>query len=171
MGSYQLGILGALLFQLAVIIDCCDGEVARLTFAESRLGRELDIVSDNIVHMAVFAGIAWGTYMESPGPSSYLPLLLGAMAVVATGVSLWGVNRIKSLKAKASNWQRLSQASRTRFDFILAHVANRDFSIVVMVFACFGMLPWFLWLGAVGASFFAVMMAWSLRRVFPPHQS
>ncbi len=171
MGSYQLGILGALLFQLAVIIDCCDGEVARLTFAESRLGQELDLVSDNIVHMAVFAGIAWGTYLENPWHSPSLPLLLGALAVVSTGFSLWGVNRIRSLKAKALNWQRLSQAYRTRFDFILEHVANRDFSIVVMVFACFGMLPWFLWLGAVGASFFAVMMAWSLRRTFLPHQS
>lgn len=170
-GSYQMGIIGALLFQLAVIIDCCDGEVARLTFAESRLGQALDLVSDNIVHMAVFAGIAWGTYLENPWHYTYLPLLLGSLAVVSTGFSLWGVNRVRSLRAQALNWRRLSQARRTRFDFILEYVANRDFSIVVMVFACFGVLPWFLWLGAVGASFFAVMMAWSLCRACPPHQS
>ncbi len=170
-GSYHLGMIGALLFQFAVLIDCCDGEVARLTFAESRLGQALDLVSDNIVHMAVFAGIAWGTYLENPWDFPSLPLLLGALAVVSTGFSLWGVNRIRSLKAKALNWRRLSRACRTRFDFILDHVANRDFSIVVAVSACLGVLPWFLWLGAVGASFFAVMMAWSLRRAFPPHQS
>ena len=171
MGSYQLGIVGALLFQLAVIIDCCDGEVARLTFAESRLGQELDLVSDNIVHMAVFAGIAWGTYQESPGPSRYLPLLLGAIAVMAAGLSLWCVHQVRVLKARALSWRHLNQVYRTRFDFILAHVANRDFSIVVVVFACFGVLPWFLWLGAVGAGVFAVMMAWSLYRVFPSHRS
>ena len=171
MGSYRWGLMGALLFQLAVIIDCCDGEVARLTFAESRLGQKFDLLSDNLVHMAVFAGIAWGAYQESPVPSGYLPLLLGAIAVVSTGFALWCVNRVKSLKANALHWRRLRQAYRTRFDFILERVANRDFSIVVMAFACFGVLPWFLWLVAAGTSFFAVMMAWSLYRVFSFHRS
>lgn len=170
-GSYRAGIVGGLLFQLAVIIDCCDGEVARLTFAESRLGRELDLVSDNIVHVAVFAGIAWGTYQESPVSSGYLPLLLGAMAVVSTGLSLWCVNRVKSLKANSLFWRRMRQADRTHFDFILGRVANRDFSIVVLAFACLGVLPWFLWLVAAGTSVFAVMMAWSLYRAFASHRA
>ena len=171
MGSYRSGILGALLFQLAVIMDCCDGEVARLTYAESRLGQELDLVSDNIVHMAVFAGIAWGTYEQSPVQAGYLPLLLGLIAVVSTGCSLWCVNRLKSLKANALYWRRLSQVYRTRCDFILERVANRDFSVVVLAFACFGVLPWFLWLVAVGTSFFAVTMAWNLYRVSSVHRS
>ena len=170
-GSYRSGMMGALLFQLAVIIDCCDGEVARLTFAESRLGQELDLVSDNIVHVAVFAGIAWGAYGGSPVHSGYVPLLLGTIAVVSTGVSLWCVNRVKALKASAGHWQRLRQADRTRFDFILERVANRDFSIVVLAFACLGVLPWFLWLVAGGTSVFAGVMAWSLYRVFPLHRS
>lgn len=164
MGSYRSGILGALLFQLAVILDCCDGEVARLTFAESRLGQELDLVSDNIVHMAVFAGIAWGTYEQSPVQAGYLPLLLGVIAVVSTGFALWCVNRLKSLKANALYWRRLSQVYRTRFEFILDRVANRDFSIVVLACACLGVLPWFLWLVAAGTSVFAVTMAWNLYR-------
>lgn len=164
-GSYWAGIVGALLFQLAVIIDCCDGEVARLTFAESPLGQALDLVSDNIVHVAVFAGIAWGTYQENLLSSGYLSLLLGGIAVLSTGVSLWCVNRIKSLKANIVRWRRMRQADRTRFDFILERVANRDFSIVVLACACWGVLPWFLWLVAVGTSVFAIMMAWSLYRV------
>ena len=165
MGSYRSGMLGALLFQLAVIVDCCDGEVARLTFAESRLGRALDLVSDNIVHMAVFAGIAWGASAQRPGPDGDLPLLLGAMAVIATGFSLWGVNRIASLKANAVSWRRVSHVYRSRFEFILARVANRDFSIVVLACACLGALPWLLWLVAAGTSCFAVIMAWNLYRV------
>jgi len=170
MGSYQSGILGALLFQFAVIIDCCDGEVARLTFTESPLGQELDLVSDNIVHMAVFAGIAWGTYAHSP-VAGYLPLLLGMIAVVSTGFSLWCVTRLKALKANASYWRRLRQTFRSRFDFILERVANRDFSIVLLIFACCGVLPWFLWLVAAGTGFFAGMMEWNLYRVFSIHRS
>ena len=163
-GSYPAGIAGALLFQLAVILDCCDGEVARLTFAESPLGQALDLVSDNIVHVAVFAGIAWGAYQENAVSSGYLPLLLGGIAVLSTGVSLWGVNRVKSLKGNPVRWRRMRQADRTRFDFILGHVANRDFSIVVLACACVGVLPWFLWLVAAGTSAFAAMMVWSLYR-------
>jgi phosphatidylglycerophosphate synthase len=165
-GSYPAGIAGALLFQLAVILDCCDGEVARLTFAESPLGQALDLVSDNIVHVAVFAGIAWGAYRETLVFSGYLPLLLGGIAVLSTGVSLWGVNRVKSLKGNPVLWRRMRQADRTRFDFILGHMANRDFSIVVLACACLGVLSWFLWLVAAGASAFAAMMAWSLYRAF-----
>ena len=165
-GSYRAGITGALLFQLAVILDCCDGEVARLTFAESRLGQALDLVSDNIVHVAVFVGIAWGAYQDNFVSSGYLPLVLGGIAVLSTGASLWCVNRVKSLKANALLWRRMRQADRTRFDFILGRVANRDFSIVVLACACLGVLPWFLWLVATGTSVFAVMMAWSLYRVF-----
>ena len=38
MGTYGAGVAAALVFQLAAVIDCCDGEVARLTFAESPFG-------------------------------------------------------------------------------------------------------------------------------------
>ncbi len=167
-GSYRLGIAGAVLFQCAVILDCCDGEVARLTFAESRFGQTLDIAADNVVHMAVFAGIAWGAYRVGPWQASHLPLAAGAVAVAANGAALWGVRRVKSLKARPAQWQSVSPALRSRFDFILAHVANRDFSVVVAACACLGALPWFLWLGAAGSCVFALLMAWSLRRAPRP---
>ena len=169
MGSYWQGIVGAVLFQFAVILDCCDGEVARLTFAESRFGQTLDIVADNIVHMAIFAGIAWGAYQQDGlWQASPLPLIVGAIAIVANGVALWGVQRVKSLKSQDRQWQGVSPALRARFDCVLGRVANRDFSVVVMVCAGLGALPWFLWLGAAGASMFAFLMAWNLRQALRP---
>src|SRR5262249_58312724 len=44
-GTYASGIVGTLLFWLAVIIDGCDGEVARLKFQESRFGYLYDITT------------------------------------------------------------------------------------------------------------------------------
>ena len=38
--------------------------VARLTFTESLFGAWLDIAMDNVVHIAIFAGIACGAYMR-----------------------------------------------------------------------------------------------------------
>ena len=66
-GTYPAGIVAALLFQLAAVIDCCDGEVARLTFTESPFGAWLDIAMDNVVHIAIFAGIACGAYLRQAG--------------------------------------------------------------------------------------------------------
>ena len=170
-GSYELGIIAAILFQISVVVDCCDGEVARLTFAESRFGQELDIIADNVVHMAIFAGIAWGAYVTGPWQQSSLPLVLGTIAVMGNGFSFWFVNRVRYMKANPKAWRQISPAQRTRLEFILGNVANRDFSVVVLLFACLGFLPWFLWLGAVGSTFFALMMAWTLRKAFLPHPS
>ncbi len=171
MGSYRQGLAGAVLFQVAVILDCCDGEVARLTFADSRFGQTLDIVADNVVHMAIFAGIAWGAFHEGrwqagalPLTAGALPLMAAAVAIVANGAALWAVQRVRAVKA-AGRWDRLSPALQARFDFLLGRVANRDFSVVVLVCACAGALPWFLWLAAAGAVVFAGAMVWNLRRV------
>ena len=170
-GSYGMGIVGALLFQLSVIIDCCDGEVARLTFAESPFGQELDIIADNIVHMAIFAGVAWGSYLTGPWAQTHWPLLLGAIAILGNGFSLWCVNVVRHMKANPLRWSRLNLGQRKRLEFILGNVANRDFSVVVLLSACMGILPWFLWLGAVGSSFFALFMAWILRRALLPRST
>ena len=163
-GSYKLGIIGALLFQLSVIVDCCDGEVARLTFTESPFGQELDIIADNVVHMAIFAGIAWGGYLQGPWQHSLLPLVLGTVAIVANGFSLLFVNRIRHLRVQPMVWQQIPSAQRTRLEFILGNVANRDFSVVVLLSAFFALLPWFLWIASVGSAFFALMMGWTIQQ-------
>src|SRR6266571_199338 len=78
-GGYAGGVIGALLFQLSTILDCCDGEVARLKFMESAFGEQLDAVLDNVVHIALYAGIAWASYEDNWGP---LALLLGGFAML-----------------------------------------------------------------------------------------
>src|SRR2546428_5849306 len=40
------------------VLDCSDGELARLRFAESRLGHWLDMAGDTVVHLAVVGGLA-----------------------------------------------------------------------------------------------------------------
>ncbi|MCA9472078.1 MAG: CDP-alcohol phosphatidyltransferase family protein [Nitrospirales bacterium] len=167
-GSYQLGVIGALLFQLSVIIDCCDGEVARLTFSESRFGQELDIWADNVVHMAIFAGIASGAYLHGPWEGMSLPLWLGLCAVVANMVSLWLVNRARFLRSRPQELQRLDESTRSRIEFLLSNVTNRDFSVIILAFACFNILGWFLLIAAFGAWVFIAALGWVLRQSLLP---
>jgi len=56
-GGYGMGLLGAGLLLLSACIDCSDGEIARLKFMESQFGKRLDIICDNLVHIAVFFAI------------------------------------------------------------------------------------------------------------------
>lgn len=163
-GSWKLAILGGLILQLSVIIDCCDGEVARLTFSESKFGQELDIWADNVVHIVLFAAIACGAFLQGPWEHTHLPLLLGASAVLANVVSLLLVNHARQLRSRPRELRQLTEQERDNIEFILGHVANRDFSIIVLLSAGFGLLHWFLAMAAIGSWLFVMSMAWMLRR-------
>ena len=167
-GSWGLALIGALVFQLSVIIDCCDGEVARLTFSETKFGQELDIWADNVVHMAIFSGIACGAFLSGPWEQTHLPLLLGASAVLATVVSLFLVKHARHLRSRPRDFRRLSERGRANIEFMLSNVANRDFSVVVLVCAGLGFLHWFLALAAIGSWFFVMSLAWMLRKSLIP---
>lgn len=161
MGSYTAGVVAAVLFQLAAVIDCCDGEVARLTFTESPFGAWLDIAMDNIVHMAIFAGIAAGLYATQVGQNhAWMTLALGAAAVLGNGVSFLLVEKAQKIKS-ASGWKTPVNAAWS--DFMLKNVASRDFSVVVLIFALLGKLDWFLWMAAAGSLVFAGIMLWVIR--------
>ena len=160
-GTYSAGIIAALLFQLAAIIDCCDGEVARLTFTESPFGAWLDIAMDNVVHMAIFAGIAVGSYLRVAGSEgAWVPLALGSAAVAGNGLSFWLVARAQEIQS-ASGWRTPVQAAWS--DFMLKNVASRDFSVIVLIFAVIGKLDWFLWMAAIGSVVFSFLMLWVIR--------
>ncbi|MEK7235646.1 MAG: CDP-alcohol phosphatidyltransferase family protein [Nitrospirota bacterium] len=160
-GTYSAGIMAALLFQLAAVIDCCDGEVARLTFTESPFGAWLDIAMDNVVHMAIFAGIAVGSYQRLAGSeSAWVPLALGAAAILGNGLSFSLVTRAQKIKAE-SRWKTPVQAAWS--DFMLKNVASRDFSVIVLLFAVLGKLDWFLWMAAIGSAVFSLLMLWVIR--------
>jgi phosphatidylglycerophosphate synthase len=160
-GTYGAGIVAALLFQLAAVIDCCDGEVARLTFTESPFGAWLDIAMDNIVHMAIFAGIAAGLYASWVGQEhAWVALALGAAAVLGNGLSFLLVEKAQKIKA-ARAWKTPVNAAWS--DFMVKNVATRDFSVAVLLFAMIGRLDWFLWMAAAGSVVFAGIMVWIIR--------
>lgn len=158
MGTYAAGLLGALMFQLAAVIDCCDGEVARLTFTESPLGAKLDLVLDNVVHMAVFAGIAYGAYQaHAVSDRAWLFLALGAVAVIFNALAFWLVTRLAARPSARSE----DSAVHTKWkEFLLKNIATRDFSAIVLLFAVIDRLEWFLLLAVIGSAFFGLVLTW-----------
>jgi phosphatidylglycerophosphate synthase len=135
-------LLGAVLFQISAIVDCVDGDLARVLFKESRSGKWLDLVADQVVHIGVFAGIAIGLARTNQSPDA---LWLGLSAVVGAALSFAVVVR----------GMRQAETSRTGLlQKLIDAATNRDFSVVVFVLACLQSLEWFLWLAAAGTHLF-----------------
>ena len=154
-GTHPMGIVAAILLQLSAILDCVDGDVARVVFKESALGKWLDIVGDQIVHIGVFVGIGIGLWRAgNDGPVLMLAASAGAGVVISFAVVARGLLNPKLQKNTAL--QRLIDAT-----------TNRDFSVLLLVLACIDRLVWFLWLAAFGVHVFwilALTLQFSRRR-------
>ncbi len=144
-------LCGLLLFQLSVVLDHVDGEIARLKFQFSRLGKWLDNFSDHAVDLAVIACVAWRA--ASSGAAGSVAALGAAAAVGVTGSflvvfwwSLGGRRHGQSEKARRS-----AEA--------LTSMANRDgFCLALWATLLAGRPVWFLWTLAIGSNVY--WLAW-----------
>ena len=156
-------VIGGLLFVAHSVLDGCDGELARLTFRESRLGGLLDFFSDNLVHVAIFACMAVG-WSLAEGAS--WPLILGASAVLGTAGSAGAVYWLTLRKKTAAGpvYTSVSDGPADRLTKVLDALSRRDFVYLVLVLSVFGKANWFLALTAVGAPVFLVLVVWTANR-------
>ncbi len=143
-------LTGALLFLAHSILDGCDGELARLTFRESRRGAVLDFWGDNLVHVAVFGCIAVGWSLAA---RAAWPLALGAVTIASTLGAAACVFRRTMLDA-------VPGAGASAVDHVAEAMAHRDFIYLIVVLAAFGRAHWFLVLASVGAPIFLGLLLW-----------
>jgi phosphatidylglycerophosphate synthase len=163
-GSYWNGVAGALLFLCTTIIDGCDGEVARLTFQESTFGQKFDVITDNVVHVAIFMGLGIGLYRQSPDGHYLLLLgvLLGGFACTSVVTYFFLVRRPGFARAggtPVSRRGKLRQRLLRGFEALM----NRDFAYLVLVLALADRLYWFMWSTAFGTYLFAILLVWIYR--------
>ncbi len=145
-GQYTLSVVGAVLLLISAWIDCTDGEIARIKFMESALGKRLDILSDNVVHWALFFCIGLGLYRVSGNP---VHLVLGGLAVLGSlgaFLLLW-----RDIMQDKENAARNPQENAEALSWV-DRLANRDFTYLVFLMACIGKLEIFLGLTAIGSN-------------------
>src|SRR4029078_4328542 len=70
-------LVGTLCLIASGVLDCVDGELARLRFAECKLGRWLDVLGDTVVHVSVLAGLAIRVAEAGNSPAWPVLALLG----------------------------------------------------------------------------------------------
>jgi phosphatidylglycerophosphate synthase len=145
--NYWVRLLAATFFLLSITIDGVDGELARLKMTESKFGGALDVVTDNVVHVAVFVGLLAGCYrVEHSHAYLYLiPILLGGFA--ACTYATWRAFEFKG--AQAAAW--LDKVDRW---------SGRDFAYLLVVLATINRLEYFAWGTAFGTYVFAAVLIW-----------
>ncbi|HYM67194.1 MAG TPA: CDP-alcohol phosphatidyltransferase family protein, partial [Patescibacteria group bacterium] len=73
---------GVILYAVASIVDHADGEIARLTFQESRVGAHLDWAIDTLIH----SGLVLGMAVTAGGQLMPLVGLLGALGITLSAL-------------------------------------------------------------------------------------
>ena len=149
--NYWVRLFAAIFFLISITIDGVDGELARLKMIESDFGGALDIITDNVVHVAIFVGVYAGCYRASQS-AAYLyliPILLGGFAMCA--YATWNAFQVKGEKAK--EW--LDKVDRW---------SGRDFAYMLVVFALTDRLEYFAWGTAFGTYVFALVLMWITSR-------
>jgi phosphatidylglycerophosphate synthase len=149
--SYWIRLIGAALFLVSVTLDGVDGELARLRMVESEGGAKLDVLTDNLVHIAIFIGLMTGCYRGSHS-STYFYLL--AILLVGFGFCAISVNRALSLTGERAH-QWIGAVER---------VTGRDFAYLVLVLALLNWLPVFAWSAAFGTWVFGYSLWWMTNR-------
>ncbi|MBV8774051.1 MAG: CDP-alcohol phosphatidyltransferase family protein [Deltaproteobacteria bacterium] len=149
--SYWLRLCGALLFLLSITLDGVDGELARLRMLESPFGKRLDVMTDNLVHVAVFTGIAAGCYRLNHSSAYWyvLAILLAGFGACAVSVN----HALSQAGDEAHRW--ISRVERA---------TGRDFAYVVAILALFNQLYLFIWGTAFGTHIFALSLWWMSAR-------
>lgn len=145
-GHYHM-ILGALMLQFSAVIDCVDGDLARVLFKESESGKWIDLGGDQVVHVGLFTSLAMGLDQ----------LWLGLSAVV--GVAMAFVMVLRGML-------RPEHRSNRRLQTLIDRTTNRDFSVLVLLLAIVNRLDIFLWLTAIGVHIFW-LIAWRLQQTPP----
>lgn len=82
-------VIGAILFQLASIVDGVDGEIARATYRSSPEGAMLDSMTDAATNLSFFAGLVVNLWLRGQD----VPAAAGAAGLVLLAVGLFLIGR------------------------------------------------------------------------------
>lgn len=165
---YWMILLGAVLFQIASIVDGCDGEVAKLTFRCSKFGQYADTLSDNLSLGSFLVGIMAGYWRSTHSPVAFS---VGAVMIVGTIITLfWIAHYLKHNTQSASlatfdsaYLRKLSGQPRWLLTFIRfgKYTLKKDvYTFSFLVFAIFGVLYWWLFITAFGVTVSSLILTY-----------
>jgi phosphatidylglycerophosphate synthase len=169
LGGYWNMLTGAILSWFSSVLDGCDGEVARLKLQESAFGCWLETICDNLYYLFILGGMTIGL-VRSSGDRGYLIwgglLLFGAiMSFLMTGLQRHQMTNGQP-EQYLQEWHK--KADKRRSNPLLYLGRHTEFIIrrcflpyVILFFALFGVMNWFLVGATVGANIVWIVTLYS----------
>lgn len=145
LGTPITTIIGGLLFQMASILDGCDGEVAIIKLRDSRFGARIDTVTDQLSYIAFVIGLTVGAYNATGNPYTFavtsilIVLLLFTLNVMRNFAARQDSASMKTVAAAVGSLNHSGQKVwYLRLCGILNHLGRRDgfsFGAMLVMFA------------------------------------
>ena len=151
--GYANSVIAAILLVISTWIDGVDGEIARVKFMETDIGKKLDIYCDNIIHFLVFTAIGCGIYLKT---GEVIFLYLGTLAGLGSLLSFFLLSPV--LLEKRSPGKQLFHISEPE---LAEKFANRDFIHFLLLVALIDQLKVFIMIAAIGSNIFAGYLLYS----------
>ena len=89
LGTYWGFVLGAFLYWFGMVVDCVDGDIARVKICGTRLGQWLDTIADDISTGSITVGFGVGLYVASGETWVLAAGLLGGASVALTAAHVY----------------------------------------------------------------------------------
>jgi phosphatidylglycerophosphate synthase len=169
LGGYWNTLAGAILSWFSSVLDGCDGEVARLKLQESAFGCWLETICDNLYYLFILSGMTIGL-VRSTGNRSYLVwggvLVFGAtMSFIMTGLQRHQLTSGRPEQYLREWHKKADSRSSNPLLYLGRHtefIIRRCFlPYVILFFALFGVMNWFLIGATVGANIVWIVTLYS----------
>jgi len=169
LGGYWNMLTGAILSWFSSVLDGCDGEVARLKLQESAFGCWLETICDNLYYVFILGGMTIGL-VRSSGDRSYLIwgglLLFGAiMSFLMTGLQRHQMTNGHPEQYLQEWHKKADKRSSNPLLYLGRHtefIVRRCFlPYVILSFALFSVINWFLIGATVGANIVWIVTLYS----------
>lgn len=152
MTGTQSGLVaGAMLFQIASIVDGIDGEIARATFRTSKAGASLDSLIDAVSNIAFLGGASYNYWVQGRAEDAIIVIV--AACVMAIGLSLLGTLAFQREGiVHFDGAKRIQEQTSSPTARLLRDLTSRDFyCFALLVAAIAGVLDFAMkvFLGAV----------------------
>ncbi|OCC14136.1 CTP:Inositol-1-phosphate cytidylyltransferase [Dissulfuribacter thermophilus] len=130
--SYLWFATGAILAQLASIIDGCDGEIARLKWLQSDYGAWLDAVLDRYADAFLISAITW--HVANYHSLGNLGWGIGILALIGSLINSYTADKYDGWMKKHNKTQRFRMGRDVRiFLVFLSGISYRPVELLIML--------------------------------------
>lgn len=171
-GEYFKIAAGATIFQIASILDGCDGELARLTFKGSKFGAWYDTITDNIRYIAFWAALGIAAYVNSGSNVYYygtmIVTVMGAYTAFIMGRYVWHqggpLTNLEVTKTVEQN-VNTNQGLFNQFVKKVSGIEKQDVSAFMLFILCLiGLYKVMFWIAFIGVIVAAITITQSTRK-------